>query len=155
PKQPDFPAACWHGEVNPIDSRPCLVEDLIPEEGAGLISGQWGTLKTFNALELASCVMTGRSYLGFEIRRPGGVLFFALEGASEIAIRLHGVLEHKGSKRFERAPFAWYTSLPVRLSDPRAADAIIRMAEPIAARLKAEFGVPLALIIIDTVVAGA
>src|SRR5262249_18927231 len=70
-------------------------------------------------------------------------------------IRLHGVLEHKGSKRFERAPFAWYTSLPVRLSDPRAADAIIRMAEPIAARLKAEFGVPLALIIIDTVVAGA
>jgi len=155
PKQPELPVASWHGETNPADSRPCLIDQLVPEVGAGLISGQWGSYKTFNALEIAHCVMTARPFLGFDIRRPGGVLFFALEGMSEISIRLQGVLDHKGSKRLERAPFAWHTSLPLRLTDPRAADVIIRMAEPVVARLKDEFNLPLSLIIIDTIVIGA
>jgi hypothetical protein len=155
PDPPQLPAAVWHGDVNPIDSRPCLVEGLIPEEGCGLISGQWGSYKTFNAIELAHCVMTGRPFLGFEIQRPGGVLFFALEGASELAVRLQGALDHKGAKRFTRAPFAWHISLPLPLTYPRAADIIIKMAEPVAARLKAEFNLPLSLIEIDTIVTGA
>jgi len=155
PEPSELPAALWHGDVSPVDSRPYLVEGLIPEEGCGLISGQWGSYKTFNALELAHCVMTGRPYLGFNIRRPGGVLFFAFEAPSEIAVRLQGALDHKGDKRFERAAFAWHVSLPVPLTHPRAADIIITMAEPIAARLKAEFNLPLSLIVIDTLVRGA
>ena len=155
PEPSELPAALWHGDVSPVDSRPYLVEGLIPEEGCGLISGQWGSYKTFNALELAHCVMTGRPYLGFNIRRPGGVLFFAFEAPSEIAVRLQGALDHKGDKRFERAPFAWHVSLPVPLTHPRAAEMIVKMAEPIAARLKAEFNLPLSLIVIDTLVRGA
>src|SRR5262249_4324963 len=42
-----------HGERSPLDDRSWAIDALIPEVGTGLISGQWGTLKTFIALELA------------------------------------------------------------------------------------------------------
>src|SRR3954452_11245322 len=28
----------WHGDINPIESRPWLISDLVPEVGAGLIA---------------------------------------------------------------------------------------------------------------------
>jgi hypothetical protein len=38
------------------------VQDVIPEVGHGLWSGQWGTFKTFGALELAhSCLSRSRA----------------------------------------------------------------------------------------------
>jgi hypothetical protein len=39
----DLPTVHWHGEVDVRESRPWAVQDLIPEVGHGLISGQWGT----------------------------------------------------------------------------------------------------------------
>jgi AAA domain/RepB DNA-primase from phage plasmid len=144
-----------HGERAPLDDRVYLVQDLFPEVGSGLISGQWGTLKTFNALELTHCVMTGRPYLGqFEIRRPGGVLFFALEGASEIAVRLDGVLKHKGNELLDPAPFYWITNCPP-LKDPKTADIIIETAKIVATEFKQRFDLPLSLIAIDTIITGA
>jgi len=130
------------------------VQDLVPEVGSGLIAGQWGTLKTFNALELAHCVMTGRPYLGFDIRRPGGVLFFALEGASEIGVRLAGVLKHKGAEELDPAPFYWITGCPP-LRHPKTAAVIIETAKVVEAEFRERFNLPLALIIIDTIVTGA
>jgi hypothetical protein len=38
-----LPVLHWHGEVKLRDSDPQLVQDLLPEVGSGLISGQWGT----------------------------------------------------------------------------------------------------------------
>jgi hypothetical protein len=143
-----------HGEVDPLEARSWCVHELIPETGSGLFAGQWGSYKTFNALELAHCVMTGRPYLGNAITRPGGVLFFALEGASEIPVRIQGTLEHKGTKRFDRAPFYWVTQCPP-LTDPRAAGVIIETAKAVAAEFQERFKLPLSLIVIDTVVAGA
>ena len=46
-----LPTVHWHGEADPRDSRPQLIQDLIPEVGCGLISGQWGTYKTFTAAD--------------------------------------------------------------------------------------------------------
>jgi hypothetical protein len=43
----------WHGEVDYRESRPYLVQDVIPEVSHGLMSGQWGTFKTFVAFDLA------------------------------------------------------------------------------------------------------
>jgi hypothetical protein len=151
---PSIPTINWHGEAPIADTRPTLIEDLFPEVGHGLLSGQWGTCKTFNALEIAHCVMTERPYLDLSVRRPGGVLFFALEGASEIAIRLQGVLDHKGDKRLERAPFAWFTHCPP-LRVPRSAETIITWAKAVAEQLKTRFNLPLVLIIFDTVVVAA
>jgi len=143
----------WHGEVDYRESRPQLVQDVIPEVGHGLWSGQWGTFKTFGAFDLALSCMSGAPWLGYEIMRRGGVLFIALEGSAEVAIRLQGVIEDRG-KIEGPAPFAWIETCPP-LVGKNAADEICAIAEPIAREFKARFGVPLVLIIIDTIIAAA
>src|SRR5262249_2990203 len=52
-----------HGEKPPLEDRAWAVEGLIPEVGTGVIAGQWGMLKTFVALDLAQCIMTGRPFI--------------------------------------------------------------------------------------------
>ncbi|HEV7982716.1 MAG TPA: AAA family ATPase, partial [Xanthobacteraceae bacterium] len=42
----------WHGEKDPSAKRLWLVKHLLPQIGVGLIAGQWGTAKTFVALDL-------------------------------------------------------------------------------------------------------
>jgi hypothetical protein len=143
----------WHGQVDYRASRPQLVQDVIPEVGHGLWSGQWGTFKTFGAIELAHSCMSGEPFLGYEIMRRGGVLFIALEGAGEVPIRLQGVIEDRGKIKGP-APFGWIETCPP-LIGKNAPDEICAIAEPIASELKERFDVPLVLIIIDTIIAGA
>jgi AAA domain len=143
----------WHGDVNPLESRPWLVSDLIPEVGSGLVAGQWGTFKTFGVLDLAAAVMTRQDFIDFEVMRQGGVLFIAIEGANEIGIRLQAVIDTK-CPQMRRAPFAWCSICP-ELLDPNAHKVLAAIAAQAAERMKAEFNLPLALIVIDTVVTGA
>jgi AAA domain-containing protein/DNA primase RepB-like protein len=155
PKQePQILPLRWHGEKDPFDDRAWAVDGLIPEVGTGLISGQWGTLKTFVAFELAHCIMTPRPFIGFDIVRPGGVLLIALEGQNEVAIRFQAVLEKKGGKYLDGAPFVW-TEVSPPLTDPKTADIIIATAKAVASRLKERFNLPLSLILIDSLIAGA
>jgi len=143
----------WHGEVDFRESRPYLVQDCIPEVGHGLIAGQWGTFKTFSAFDLAYSCMSGMPWLGYDIMRRGGVLFIALEGSAEVPIRLQGVIEDRG-KIEGPAPFAWIETCPPFLGK-NAADEICKIAEPIAKEFVSRFGVPLVLVIIDTIIAAA
>jgi hypothetical protein len=85
--------------------------------------------------------------------RRGGVLFIAAEGQSEVPARLQGIIEDKGKIK-GRAPFAWVETCPP-LVGTDAAQVLSRLAARIARRLKAEFDLPLTLIVIDTVVAAA
>jgi hypothetical protein len=152
-KQSEPSKVYWHGDVDYRASRPYLVQDVIPEVGHGLVAGQWGTFKTFGALELAHSCVSGEPFLGYEIMRRGDVLFIAVEGANEVPIRLQGVIEDRG-KIEGPAPFAWTDTCPPLIGN-NAADEICAIAEPIAKVMKERFGVPLVLIIIDTVIAGA
>jgi hypothetical protein len=144
----------WHGEVDPVENRPFLIQDLVPKVGKGLISGQWGTYKTFTAIALALAVMTGTKFLGYEVVRRGGVLFIALEGQSEVAIRLQGAIDNSDIGGLDRAPFAWIDDCPPLLG-PNAADELIRIARKAAARMQADFGLELAMIQIDTMILAA
>jgi hypothetical protein len=148
-----LPALRWHGDIDVRDSRPWAVQDLLPEVGSGLLSGQWGTYKTFTGFDLAHAVMSGEPFLGFEVVRRGGVLFIAAEGQSEVAIRLQGVIEDKG-KIEGRAPFAWVETCPPLIGADALA-VLSKLAERAAAKLRADFDLPLTLIVIDTVVAAA
>jgi hypothetical protein len=116
--------------------------------------GPMGSFKTFTALDLAHCIMTGEPFLGCEVVRRGGVLFIAVEGASEVPIRLQGVIEHKG-KLVGRAPLAWTETCPPLIAADTVATLSKLAEQAAAARLKADFGLPLSLIVIDTVVAAA
>jgi AAA domain len=63
------------------------------------------------------------------------------------------VLEAK-HPQIERAPFAWTDQCPLLL-DVDSAAALGAMAQQAAARMQSEFGLPLALIIIDTIATAA
>lgn len=145
----------WHGDVDPDADRPWLVRDLIPERGKGLEAGQWGAGKTFGALDLSTSVMMGIPFAGKRVMRQGGVLFIAPEGAVEIPIRLRGIVQGKlGPDAPDRLPFAWIEECP-RLLDADAVPQLVAVARLAADHLLEAFDLPLALIVIDTVAAGA
>jgi RecA-family ATPase len=83
-----------------------LIKGILPETGAALISGQWGTYKTTVALDLSVSVMTGTSFAGrYRIKRPGGVAYFALEGIGGLASRLTVIARTHGHT--QRLPFVY------------------------------------------------
>jgi AAA domain-containing protein len=149
----DGPELHWHSEEDSNVTREWLVDGLLPQTGTGLISGQWGVYKTFVGLDLAAAVMAGLAFIDYPITRRGGILFIAAEGASEIPIRLQAVLTEK-YPNIKRAPFAWIDNCP-RLLAPKAVDTLAAIARKAAEHMQAEFGVPLALILIDTIVDAA
>ena len=60
--------------------------------GHGLLSGEWGTGKTFVALDLAAALMTGQPFVGHTVKRQCGVLFICAEGADGVRLRLDAVV---------------------------------------------------------------
>jgi AAA domain len=144
----------WHGETSEANSghRPYLVEDLLPQIGVGLISGQWGTYKSFVALDLAAAVMSNTTFIGFPVRRQGGVLFLACEGQSEMTLRLSATVEARGMQ--QKAPFAWVENAP-RLLDPNAGQILTAMVVHASQKMLRNFGLPVVLVIIDTIGAAA
>jgi hypothetical protein len=137
-----------HGETSPQADQKELVATLLPEIGAALISGQWGTYKTFMGMYLAACVMTGKPFFGFPIRRPGGVLWIGVEGQAEINKRITAAWEAEGGTG--KAPFNWITAAP-RLLDRDAREILGAMAQSSAGIIQRKFNLPLVLVIIDTI----
>lgn len=142
-----------HGDPDPRPLKAWLVKGLIPACGHGLLSSQWGTYKSFVALELATALMTAQPFLGGMIKRQCGVLFLAAEGADEMRLRLNAAVREKCGD-MPRAPFRWYETAPVLLQKG-AVEKLMAMARQAEASLIAEFGLPLGLIIIDTIVVSA
>ena len=52
----------WYGEADASIDQKWLVQDLLPETGSGLISGQSSTFKTF---DIAAAVMNEKQFLDF------------------------------------------------------------------------------------------
>jgi AAA domain len=152
PAVPQLPPlyAQWVPDQRPI--RSWLIKRLLATTAHGLIAGQWGTYKTFVALDLAACVMTGQSFLGRAVKRQSGVLFIAAEGAEEVRLRVDAVVREKCGT--QGAPFCWYEAAPTLLR-PDAVETLVAMAKQAHATLQREFGLPLGLILIDTVAASA
>jgi hypothetical protein len=57
----------WHDEAGEVDSPRWLMKNVLPEKGTALLSGQWGTGKTFVALELAACVTRGMPFANYKL----------------------------------------------------------------------------------------
>jgi hypothetical protein len=98
--------------------------------------------------------MMGTQFAGRAVKRKGGVLFIAAEGAPEIPIRLYGLLETKFSTHKGKLPFAWAEQCP-SLMENDAIKKLELIAKQAADRMLAEFGVSPVLIIIDTMSAAA
>jgi AAA domain/Primase C terminal 2 (PriCT-2) len=144
----------WHGVDYDRAVRPWLINTLIPEQGAGLMSGQWGTAKTFVAIDAAGAVMTGTDFAGRKIDRRGGVLFIAAEGAGEVSIRLDAMVTKLNIANGNKLPFAWIEDTP-DLKANASYRQLVDAAVNIGKQIKVKFGVDLVMIIIDTISAAA
>lgn len=139
----------WHGDKNSDTDRAWLVEGLLPEIGMALISGQFGTFKTFVALDLSLSLMAGETFAGRSVNRRCGVLFVAVEGAFEIPVRLECALETKFPEIKGSLPFAMASECR-RLLDPSALETLESTARAAADRMHKNHDVDLGAIIIDT-----
>src|SRR5262249_38972728 len=132
-----------------------LVKGLIPATGHGLLAGQWGTYKSFMALELAGSVMLGQPFVGRVVKRRSGVLYLAAEGQEEIRLRIEALMRSKyGNPDPVEVPFSWYKTAPMLLQ-PGAADRLVAMAQQAELAMQARHGLPLGLLILDTITASA
>jgi hypothetical protein len=150
---PTLPKMHAHGDPDPRPLKSWLIKHLMSTVGHGLLSGQWGTGKTFIAFDLAAALATGQPFLGHPVKRQCGVLLIAAEGSSEVRLRLDAVIRAKCGG-IERAPFRWYETTPLLLQKD-AVQKLIAMARQADESLQAEFGLPLGLVMIDTVAACA
>jgi hypothetical protein len=148
-----LPVLHVHGEADARPIKAWLVKHLIPAVGHGLLSGQWATGKTFVAFDLAAALGTGQPFLNHVVKRQCGVLLIAAEGVDEVRLRLDAVVREKCGG-MSRAPFCWYEAAPILLHKD-AVQNLVAMARQAEASLLAEHGLPLGLIIVDTIAACA
>ncbi len=142
----------YHTGAAPVPLR-WLIKGILPEAGVVLMAGQWGTFKTTIALDASVCVMAGLSFAGrYRVKRPGAVLYIALEGEGMLSARLTAIAAHRGVSG--PLPFAWRGDCPA-LSNKNAAAELCAIADEAAAYLDRNFGLPVVLIWIDTVITAA
>jgi hypothetical protein len=153
PAEPQLPPMYAHGDPDPRPIKRWTIRKLMATCGTGLLSGQWGTYKSFMALEIAAAVMTGQPFNGYLVQRQCGLLFLAAEGADEMRVRLEALVREKCGG-MARAPFRWFDAVP-RLLNSDGLELLIAMARQADASLQQEFGLPLGLVFIDTVAASA
>jgi hypothetical protein len=153
PRDPKLPRLYAHGDADPRPLKNWLVKHLIPACGHGLLSGQWGAGKTFVVFDLCAALATLQPFLDHAVKRQCGVLLIAAEGADEVRLRLDAVVRAKCGD-MARAPVRWYETAPMLLHKG-AVDTLIAMARHAEESLQQEFGLPLGLIVIDTIAACA
>jgi len=148
-----LPPMYCYGDPDPRPIKSWAIKRLMPAIGHGVLAGQWGTYKTFTAFDLAACMMTGQPFLDYPVKRQSGVLLLAAEGADEVRLRVQAVVNARCGN-MPRAPFCWYETAPVLLHKD-SVNLLVAMGEQAAASIQAEFGLPLGLVIIDTMAVAA
>ena len=129
-----------------------LADETLPEEGVGILGGQFGAAKTFVAADLAAGVLLGSGeFSGKAILCKGAVLWLAAEGQSEIDRRMRAALVARGADGDATYAFARQAGDVPILTEKDA----LEWLKALAIEAMARFGCALALIVIDTLSAAA
>jgi RecA-family ATPase len=146
-----MPPGQWDGDDPPPEPK-WLVDRCIMQTGIGLLLGQWGTGKTYVAIDLSLSVITGQHFAGRRVPEQCGVLYLALEGAHTILRRLKVARECR--ELMENTPFFVTRECPT-LSEKNAAETLLDYADATDKEMQSRHGVRLGLIIIDTLIVAA
>lgn len=95
PAQQPIPELHWFGE-KPVEGQSWLIKGMLPQTGVAMIGGQSGNGKTFQAIDLATCLIpdTNKNFYidHYRIKRIGGVFYLVLEGKAAFATRVQAAL---------------------------------------------------------------
>jgi RecA-family ATPase len=130
---------------------PERIKGLMPEVGIGIEHGQFSTGKTYIALDLCLASAMGSQFIGRRVIKPCGSLFLAYERPYSVFPRWNIARRMKHPGLLKRLPFALLGKLPPFM-DEDALDILVAIATEANKKMQGDFGVPLGLIIIDTLV---
>ena len=153
-----LPASQWFGE-QPAPIPAALVKGIFPQIGVATIGGQSGTGKSFHAIHLGVRLIPDcqqHFYIDkYRIKRHGGVLYIVLEGKPSFPMRVTAAFEavldkepKLGEQWRHKLPFAWNTYAPNLFE--KGPDALLKLADREAKKMRDEFGVDLVAIFLDT-----
>jgi hypothetical protein len=149
----DWPTANW------------LVDDLIPEASVGLFVGESQAGKSFACISLAGSLAVGKPFFGKEIPAPRGTIYVCAEGLFSIGPRLKAEIRGsiqpylaeknddatEGDNIASRLPIAVFDNVPDLVEDD-AVETLIGKILAIAEDMRNRLGVPLGLVVIDTMI---
>ena len=144
----------WYGDLPPMPPS-YFVDETLPETGVAILGGQFGAAKTFVGADLSAAAIAGGEFAGKLVKRTGGVLWFAAEGENEIEMRVRAAIAARGGNPDARQPFARQAGSVPSLTAKDALEQLKALAAAAAERMRKEFGLELALIVIDTLSAAA
>jgi hypothetical protein len=162
PSPPLIPVM-WDGDALPNPTQ-WLVRDIIPMGSAGLLVGESRAGKTFLAIDLARALSKGGKFVT-KRARAGGTLYIAAEAPGTIPNRLRAARlgplapfldEHGRDKATGQEPAALCVAMiskPPNLLTDEGRTQLVTTARDLSAKMQAKFGVPLRLIVIDTMLA--
>lgn len=118
-----------HYDVNDLDAIPLptpLIAGVLDVDTVAILSGKFGTYKSFMALAWGACLATGRAWCGHDVPEAVPVIYVAAEGAAGIRRRMAAWSTSHG--RIDRGMFI-VVPMRVSLSKPdsvRKLDALIK-----------------------------
>jgi hypothetical protein len=131
---------------------PFLVNGILHEVGTSMLVGRWSSGKTFVVMDIAAGVLTGQPMAGRAVHRMGGVLWFAAEGEREVDKRIRAAVTAMGGDPEAVAFYTQVGSVPKLLLAKKEVGSYINQAQRAC---KAEFNVPLVLVVFDTMIKSA
>jgi hypothetical protein len=127
-----------------------LVKLMILKQGIGLLSGKWGTHKTFAHVDLSLSLTTGTDFAGHKVEKCG-VLNLAYESAHAIKARFKHAKNKRHPSLLKPLPFA-VVKYPPLLTARSTLDVMIETALAANEKMQKRWQVRLGLITIDTLV---
>jgi hypothetical protein len=133
----------WAGQTAPVLDGLWLIEDWLPKTGIAAVYGHPGCGKSFLVLDMAAHVAAGQSWAGRHTEQ-GLVVYVVAEGQTGFRNRLYAM--QRDGKIAPDAPFVFIPT-PIDLQSP---DGDLRALMDTIQHVADQAGVPLAMLVIDT-----
>jgi len=105
-------------------------------------------------MALVASVSTGRPFAGRSVLRQGAVLWLAAEGEREVDKRVRAAVTALGCDPDQQPIYVQIASVPKLLADKGEAN-VMAIVNQVRRAAKAEFDLPLVLVVIDTMIKSA